>query len=176
MVGTIDTTTAGGVDINQASPIFVHARKDELATAMRALDPDDTEVSQSSVVLSPFETDPDSIDTVRGRLKEAHAAAVAKSDDVGSPLVVDGKKAQEEREKAEKEGKGKGDPVSGSTLGTLDTSGTSQDGPPNTDALTPRHGEEDAGLVVNSSPPVSVIPGDEAAVRAEHAARAAKKR
>jgi len=72
MTGVVDTTGTGGPqDANDVTAIFAEARKADLETAQRALDPKDDDVPSSLVVM------PDDADAkaVASRLADAAKAA-----------------------------------------------------------------------------------------------------
>jgi hypothetical protein len=167
-VGTYDTSGAGvNPRLENANPVFAIAREQDLQTALRALDPEDTSVPDSLVVLPTLEgadEHPEELAraTVQVALEEATAAKEALLDPTVTPGAEDGwpvtKDDYEEpdaadfhRQEAHPEG---GSSVGGTLantdlIGTLDTSGLSGLGQP--DASTVSAAAVEAGDVTNDA-------------------------
>lgn len=141
MYGTLDTSgTAGAAHgkIDEVTPIFEKARQDDLATAARALDPDDDGVDSSLVVLPQGQNivpvDPEA---EAERIKGVAATAAESEVDLTSPRMTGPKKeaAQSGPEAAEvaeaqqaEQGAGSG-ATDGGGKPAADPKGGSKDGP-----------------------------------------------
>lgn len=97
--GTLDTSgTAGGNHerLEHISPVFDVASATELAYAARAVDPEDTDVDESSTVVLPAEGF--TADQARDKIRAKAEAILANPPVVEDPSVVEADKANARKE------------------------------------------------------------------------------
>ena len=102
--GTVETSgTAGIADsrIEEVTPIFDIARQQNLVTAARALDPDDTDVASSNVILPGDLRD---METAKEEVRKQAEAALSEPVTIGGPTMAQ-RAAAEDTSKDEKPAK-----------------------------------------------------------------------
>lgn len=127
--GTLDTTGTGGgahAKIEEITPIFDVAKSQDLATAARALDPDDPDVHASLVTLPDGQrivpVDPEA---AADRVRAAAEAATAEPVDLSSSRMTPAKEAAAEETGGEPETETQPDPTAGTgASSTASTEGT----------------------------------------------------
>jgi len=111
--GTVDTSgTAGMADsrIEEVTPIFDVAKQQDLVMAARALDPEDTDVSSSQVILPGDLRDQE---TAKEEVRRQAEALLAEPIEVGGPTAAQRAAAEEgpqaeEKAKAQRQSQGAG--------------------------------------------------------------------
>lgn len=137
--GTLDTSGTGGKahhDVSLMSPVFEVAKEHELATALRSLDPEDTEVDPNLVLVNekvaPGHEQAVVADRIAESLDEVQAAPRYGTDEWFEANTGD----DQPTVNANPEGSGEDSPVNTNLTGTLDTSGTAGAGVPSADDIS----------------------------------------